>query len=109
MKDTIVLKFEVESNLKDTEATMKITAEVAKYLGGFKGMKLTNIGVEYKWNEQQEVKQSDEFLKANPTYYQDQQEWRKKKQQQKAEPKTQSNGKLTEKEFKEYVDNPNKR
>lgn len=111
MNDAIILRFEVESNLKDTADTMKLSSEVAQFVMGFKGIKLQNIGVEYKWNEQQEVKQSDEFLKVNPNYHKENEEWRQqryKKSMKQAEPQEKDNGKFTGKEFKEYVDNPNK-
>ena len=68
MNDVIILKFEVESNLEDVQDTLTLSNEVAEFLKGFKKKKLINVGVEYVWNKEQKVKQSAEFLKANPDY-----------------------------------------
>ena len=67
-RDKITLTFEVESNLEDTKKTMELSKAVSDYIRGFQGAKLLNVGVRYEWNEEQEVKQSEEFLKANPDY-----------------------------------------
>jgi hypothetical protein len=67
-RDRITLVFEVESNLKDTTQSMEISKAVSDYVAGFQGAKLMNVAVHYEWNKEQEVKQSEEFLKANPNY-----------------------------------------
>jgi len=69
MNDTVILKFEVESNLSDTSRTMLLSKQVSDHMKTFKGeVKLMNIGVEYIWNKEQKTKQSEEFLKEHPDY-----------------------------------------
>jgi hypothetical protein len=55
MNDIIVLKFEVASNLKTTEETMKVAKDLSGYVEKFNGIKLSNVGVEYVWNKNQKL------------------------------------------------------
>lgn len=96
--DVIVLKFQVnKGDIKDTARTVGITERIAKIVSS-SNEDISLIGVEFQWDIKQEVRQTkqfkeslDPFVDKNPKIYKS---------------VSKSNDKLTEKEFKEYVDNP---
>jgi hypothetical protein len=60
--DTIILKFKVESNIKDVKDTYEKATKVNDFLKTFKEFELDICSVEYIWNESQQVQQTKEFL-----------------------------------------------